>query len=390
MRSMGRPRQHNKDLPPGLYCYPGRSCYIQLGDMKPVALGTRDRDEATAVYWEFRRQWDSERAQKRAGVIADRLQTAVQGGDRVTVAGYAAIWRAQRLSALLKKNGKPIASKTRADYARMLENQIEPHAEFKTLAIGATRAKHLRAFLARWIGSPNYYNNMKSLLSRMFEDAIAEALLDINPVDAVSRRPTARRDVYTPLDHYLAITGELEEWEARACDLIYLASHSPGDVLRLKDGEPDVRYETRRGRKMVVLALRRARTGEAIDIYDYVDTAGGIEATLQWFRDWKKRQDIISAHIICYPTTSRRRSIGKRVSVGYLSRRFADAAKRVNLAGKYTPRDLRKKGLTDEARIAGKATNKGAHKTQAMREYYVVGGLPQRARNNLTVMRGGK
>ena len=382
--SMGRPRHHNKDLPPGLYCYSGRSCYIQLGDMKPVPLRTQDRSEALAIYWEFRRQWDTERTNRQADIIADRLQIAVQGV--VTVMDYATTWRIHRLPVLLKKNGKPIAAKTRSDYGRMLENQIEKHEEFKNLAIGAARAKHVRAFLARWIGSPNFYNNMKSLLSRMFEDAIAEALLDTSPMGDVARRPTSRRDVYTPLDHYLGITAELEEWEARACDLIYLVSHSPGDVLRLKDS--DVCYETRRGKRVVVLTLKRARTGESIDIYDYVDTAGGIEATLQWFRDWKKRQDIVSPHIVCYPTTSRRRSIGKRVSVGYLSRRFAEAAKKVNLSGKYTPRDLRKKGLTDEARIAGKATNKGAHKTQAMREYYVVGGLPQRARNNLTVIRG--
>ena len=58
--------------------------------------------------------------------------------------------------------------------------------------------------------------------------------------------------------------------------------------------------------------------------------------------------------------------------------------------GRYTLRDLRKKGLTDEARIAGKATNKGGHKTEQMREYYVVGGLPQRARSNLAVLRSGR
>ena len=62
------------------------------------------------------------------------------------------------------------------------------------------------------------------------------------------------------------------------------------------------------------------------------------------------------------------------MSVGYLSKAFAAAI-------------VRKNGLTDEARIAGKATNKGGHKTEQMREYYVVGGLPQRARSNLAVLR---
>ncbi len=78
----------------------------------------------------------------------------------------------------------------------------------------------------------------------------------------------------------------------------------------------------------------------------------------------------------------------KPISVAYLSRKFSEAVVAAGFsAGAYVLRDLRKKGLTDEARKASKATNKGGHKTKEMQEYYVVGGVPKRARNNLSVLR---
>ena len=389
MRPMGRPRKHNKDLPPGLYCYPGRNCYIRIGEMKPVDLGTRDRDEAKAIYWAFQRSYAAEQATIRAEAVASALDAAAKGADRITVGGYADTWRTTRLPTLLKKDGKPLSPKTRADYNRMLQNQVAKHAPFQDLAIGELATKHCRQFLATWIGSPHFYNYMKSLLSRFLQHAVDKGLLDANPIEHVNRRPVEKREVYIPMDHYLAITAQLAEWEARACDLIYLVSHRPGDVLRLQDREPDVSYSTRRGKRVVVLTFHATKNDQAMEIVDDAEREGGIEATLAWFRRWKKDQGFVGVHhAIVYPTTSRRRSIGKPVSVGYLSKAFAAAIVAAGIEkGRYTLRDLRKKGLTDEARIAGKATNKGGHKTEQMREYYVVGGLPQRARSNLAVLR---
>lgn len=391
MRPMGRPRKDGqKDLPPGLYLYPGRNAYIKLGPMQPVEIGTRDRAEALAIYWEFRRIYDAEQTGKKTERLVADLTTAAKGGDVVTIAGYAKAWRETHLPTLLKRDGEPLSGKTRADYARMLKGQVEAHAAFRELAISGARTKHVRAFLAQWIGSPNFYNYMKSLCSRMFQQAVDEGLLEENPVANVRRRPVPNRKVVVPMDHYLAITNKLREWEARACDLVYLASHNPKDVLRLEDREPFVRYQTRRSRQVVVLAIKRSKTSEAIDIFDDIDKDGGIESVLQWFRAWKQAQDFVGVHrFVVYPREARRRFVGRPVSVNYLSKRFSWAVLEAGFPkGKYVLRDLRKTGLTDEAKKAGKATNKGAHKTEQMREYYVVGGLPQRARNNLAVLRG--
>lgn len=387
--TMGRPRKHQKDLPPGLYCYPGRSCYIQLGDMKPVALKTQDKAEALTIYWEFRRIWDAERAGQHAETLTERLAVAAKGGDVMTIAAYARHWRETHLPRLLRKNGKPLANDTREAYGRILEHQIEADADLQQRAIGAASTRDVRQFLARWIATPNYYNHIKAVLSRMFQQAVDEGKLDSNPVADVIRRAVKRREVYCPMEHYLAITAELADWQARACDLVYLISHRPGDVLALEDRAPFIRYETRRGRKVVVVSFTPTKNEQAIEIIDDVETEGGIESALQWFRDWKKAQELVTPRLVVFPRGSRRRDVGRPVPVDYLSRRLAEAVVKAGLRkGAYQLRDLRKKGLTDEARIAGKATNKGAHKTQAMREYYVVGGVPARHRNQLTVLRG--
>lgn len=382
---MARPRDQQKDLPPGLYCYPGRSCYIQIGGMKPVNLGTQDRGEALAMYWGFRKLWDSERSAKRAEEIADSLRLAAKGSDVTTVADYARRWRGTHLPTLLKKNGKPISEKTRSDYARMLKSEVERHGPFLQLGIGLVRTKDVRQFLAHWIGSPAYYNYVKAVLSRMFAHAVDEGLLDANPLKDVARRAVARREVILPMADYLKVTGQLSEWEARACDLVYLISHRPGDVLRLRDEEPYVRYADGR----VTISFTATKNEQAVEIVDEVGSEGGIEAALAWFRQWKREQGIASKAVVVYPKTARKRDIGKSVSRDYLSRRFAEAVVAAGfLAGTYTLRDLRKTGLTAEARIAGKATDKGGHKTEQMRQHYVVGGVPSRARNNLVVLRG--
>lgn len=190
------------------------------------------------------------------------------------------------------------------------------------------------------------------------------------------------------MPHYLRITGQLEEWEARACDLVYLISHRPGNVLRLRDEAPFVRYETRDGGEYVVVSFTAAKNDQAVEIGDRVDTPGGIEETLAWFRRWKTDRGIVSPMVVCFPTSARPKHAGRGVSRDYLSRRFAQAVVAAGFdPGTYTLRDLWKTGLTDEARIAGEATKKGGHKTEAMRQYYVVGGVPQRVRNNLVVLR---
>ncbi len=308
--------------------------------------------------------------------------------DHQTVAGYARHWRETHLPHLVKNNGKPLGEKTRGDYARMLRHEVERHGPFQNIAVSSASTRDVRQFLSQWMPSPAYYNYVKAVLSKMFAHAVDEGLLDANPVTGVVRRATARREVVLTRDCYLRITAGLEDWEARACDLIYLLSHRPSDVLRLRDETPWVRYDRRGDADYVVVSFTAAKNGQAVEISDRTDTPGGIEDTLHWFRAWKRQQGTAAPSVMCFPATARAQDAGRPISRDYLSRRFAEAVVVAGFEpGQYTLRDLRKTGLTDEAVIAGEATKKGGHKTEAMRQYYVVGSVPQRVHNNLSVMR---
>lgn len=170
----------------------------------------------------------------------------------------------------------------------------------------------------------------------------------------------------------------MEEWQARVCDLLYLASCRPGDLLELRD---DMNI-ARRDDGTTELRFTIHKTGQPFEIED---ATGDIERTVEWLRAWKKEQGLLVPHLICYPTSTKRRHVGKPLSVDYLSRVFMDAAVAAGMPkGRYTLRDIRPMALTEEARIVGVATDKGGHETEAMKQRYVRVMLPIRARNNVT------
>ncbi len=90
-----------------------------------------------------------------------------------------------------------------------------------------------------------------------------------------------------------------------------------------------------------------------------------------------------------------RRFIGQRITVGYLSGLFTEAAKETRVRVKNettgkrvrpTLRDLRPKALTDEF-VVGGDSDKGGHKTEAMKRHYRRKRLPMRAKNRLSTPR---
>lgn len=386
MSRMGRPRTSGrKDLPPGLYEDKDGYYYIQHPITGERAyLKTKDRETAKSLYWPAAAKWDTEVIEKQAQKIARRLLAISKPGGARTFAQYATYYRTEKLPKAVTRSGALLEDATREDYRRMLENSIENSSHF-AVPLEEVDDVVLRKYLSQWLDSPAYYNSVMSCLSRVFKCAIDEGLLRKNPAADVSRRTVPKRNVYVKDDDYLLITGNMQEWEAHACDLIYFNSHRPGDVLALSEDNIST-YRRGAGKKMIVVSFTATKNDQAMEIVDRAD--GDLAKTLQWFRDWKKSQDILSKHFVVYPKTSRRRSIGQPVSVGYLSRCFAEAVIAAGFEkGKYKLKDLRKKGLTDEARKAGKPTNKGGHKTEQMRRLYVVGQLPVRVRNNLRSIR---
>ena len=195
-------------------------------------------------------------------------------------------------------------------------------------------------------------------------------------MDDVKRRGVAPSTTYITDDHYVRIRDALpEEWFKRACDLIYLLSHRPGGVLSLRETDivdNEICFTTR-------------KTDQDMEI----EANSDLIETIEWFRAWKRQQNIHSPHLVCYPRHMARRFIGKPVPVEYLSRRFTDAVETAGFArGTYTLRDLRPKGLTDEFEVAGDS-DKGGHKTETMKCRYRRKRLPMRAKSNLKLPESG-
>lgn len=382
---MGRPRKEgNKDLLPYLYVDRDGYYYVRHPATGVRAyLGTKDRAKAKELYRSATLSWEDEVLRAQAEKIANRIRGATNSTKSVTTSGYAATFRS-RLPYIRKRNGNLLSAKTIADYSRML-TRVEKHEPFLAPLIDVG-VDVCRQFLSPWrLSKPHYHNYMKALLARMFQAAVDDGLIRQSPMDDVNKTPTPTRDIYIKDAPYVAITEHMEEWEARACDLLYFVSHRPSDVLALTDA--NISYYEQRSTRWVQLTFTAAKNDQPMEIFDLAD--GVLEETLQWFRDWKRSQGIISPYFVVYPTTSRRRSIGKPVSTEYLSRRFAAAVVLAGYAkGAYQLRDVRKKGLNDEAILAGKPTEKGGHNTEQMKRHYVTSRLPKRVRNRLRGLRG--
>lgn len=388
-----RPRAvGNRDLPPYLYRDAKGYYLVHPVTRQKARLGS-DRELALTLHAEEAAHWRGEVAQHRAETLARRLRTAATPREqRTTLAAYCARWRAERLPGLVKRSGEPLGDKTRGDYDRMLRLQIET-AEAAATPLANLGPLEVRTLLREWIDSPTFYNYLLAVVSRVLADAVDEGLLAVNPAREVRRRPTGKRKVTVSHEHYAAIMAHLADWQAAACDLIYLLGSRPGDALRLREDDfteweapRDVRLEDGRVVRLYgVLRYRAAKTGALVE----VEVNDALHGVLTGMRAWKRAQGLHGAvrHWIVHPADAHRRVRGRPVSVEALSRAFAAALEAAGIPkGTYTLRDLRPTGLTDDA-IAGGDGAKGGHKTQAMRDHYRRVELPFRAVNTLATIR---
>jgi len=130
---MGRPRKKgNKDLPTGLYRDSATGVFYIKWKGKQLSLETKDKKEALELYAIVRAKWEEQDLEKQATRIAARLKRIIVVGRDKSFADYCAYWRKKVLPRATKKNGKPLAPKTRGDYGRMLRYQVEPSEHFAT------------------------------------------------------------------------------------------------------------------------------------------------------------------------------------------------------------------------------------------------------------------
>lgn len=371
MKPMGRPRkQGNKNLPDGLYA-PGKfGCWRMRHPLtgRIKSLKTKDEGEARELYWAIRKHY--------APKVEAKAQTFLTGP---LLSDLAREYREEHLQHAVNKQGKPLDANTLRTYENYLENFENaplfkaPVAHFAGLDEGP---RIVREYLSLWLQKPKTYNYRLACLSRLFSYAVDKGLLVRNPVDAIHGRTPRKREVYMTDEHYLQITGTLaEEYHevyARACDWLYLMSGRPTNMLDVKDEqihEKEIHYYASKNDNPVV-----------------VERDAELDELIAWFQSYKRDQKIVSPYLIVHPADAKRGLARKPITAGRLYRYFVDAMETAGLSG-YTLRDIRPKALTDEAERAGEATNKGAHKTQAMRDLYVRKKLPVRVRNTLKRLR---
>jgi len=370
---MGRPRNNkNKDLPPGLEPPSGAGCYRMPHPLtgKRMSLKTKDKKQAIDRYWKIKARYEDE--------VAAMLADKALYGTGLSLSEIAKTYRETLLPHALNNRGKKLddgTEKIYRNYLKNLEADDIGHRPVTLFSHPEQGPQVVREYLSQWLGQPKTYNNRKSCLSKLFDHCIDKGLIQRNPCQVIKNKLTTADETYIPDEHYLLITDKLAEVYgevyARVCDWLYLVSGRPTNMLNVIDKDIDeaIYYYATKNDQPVIVELDAE-----------------LKTLVEWFREEKRSQNTISRFLIVHPRSAGSKLRGKNITTEQLYRRFKDAARRVEL-GHYTLRHIRPKALTDEAMLAGEATNKGAHKTQAMRERYVKKQIPVRVQNNLKRLR---
>ena len=396
--------KENEDLTqyPGLGRYKDGRYYVEHPKSgRQASLKTRDRQTAiqrwSAVYRAWQSQLDDDIAERIASRVADLGNTSAP----TTLAALLSTWRTEQLESGRvtarrgHRKGKEISASTKSDYrADCLQLEKQPLAK-KIKLNSPDLLSELRKLLSPWASQATHYNGLRNTLSRVMSWAVSVGEITRNPVRDIEKAVEHRREILIPDDHYVLITNELMthdffgkpqdgEWRARICDLMYLLSQSPIDVFSLRDDQiNDDHYTENDVDYYGSITISRAKTAETVIIGMNTE----LREAIDWFRAFKKRQNIISPYLFVYPRYMGRRYQSKQVTHRTMSAYWLDARKAAQKKHQFTEdyqlRDLRKRGLTDEALAAGKATDKGAHATEAMRNFYVLSKPPKRHGNTL-------
>lgn len=370
---MSRPRKTgNKDLRPGLYRRENGVYRMKHPvNGKFFSLDTKDRQEAETLYDELMRHLMDEVSQAKADKLVKKIK-----GDELTLAEFAKVFREDHLPTLLGRKRKPINDESKKAYNNFLKNSIELFEGFDRPISYFSHPDNgpqvVRQYLSQWLNMPSPYNYRKACLSRVFQTAIDLGLLQRNPCTAIKNRESVSCDVIIPKDHAKPILGRLAadygDYVAMAVNWLYVVSGRPSDMLDVREqdiSDTHLHYTANKNSQPVIMPLD--------DELIYLS---------EWFRNFKKKQGIVSQHLIVHPGNVDKKIRYKAISREWLYRRFKAACVAVGYPD-YTLRHLRPSALTEEARQAGESTNKGAHKTKAMQDHYVKEVQPMAVTNNL-------
>ena len=373
---------------------------------KQGSLQTDDRNVAIRRWAMLQQMWEQERKDFDAKGMADNLSMVdpVDQATQITLKEYLHYWRTKLIGHEVVKGkirwgeckvfsqrgrnrGRPIAMGTRADYAADAQ-QMESNENSNFLLSDPQLLRRIRRLLSPWQTKPTHYNGLRNTLSRVFTQAVQDGLIDRNPMRDIQKISEPKREVLIPDEAYKEITARLcihkinrrkmdGTWRAKICDMIYMMSQQPIDVFGLKEDQ----IKDDEG-EFGEIWFARHKTGVPIVIEMNED----LRALIEWFRDWKREQEIISPYLMVYPRYFDFRSRTKPVRHRFMQISWAKACEEAGYKGKYQLRDLRKKGLTDEFLSQGE-NNKGGHETEAMRKHYRLVRPPERSKSTLKSLR---
>lgn len=202
---------------------------------------------------------DKAAAQRAARILNNRLAVhddavgalvaAVDAGGQ-TAAGYARAF-AERLPELRNRRGKPLATATRREYARQLERFAADHAH---LALEDLSRRHVATWLAGFPATAS--NRYRAVLSLMCRYAVAEGLIEHNPVAGTLAQPEEVQRTELHADAYHAILAAASPLLSRAMRLALLTLQRREDLVSM-------RFADYQGR---VLRVQQHKTGARLAI----------------------------------------------------------------------------------------------------------------------------
>lgn len=319
MRPMGRPRQRNKDLPPGLYKDAASGRYYlkafnaesreRLGGKTSRALGavtpTKARTEWAAVFAcrdeetddqgtfaeiirRFlkeelpRERWDK-KARKMVPVYAPRTQKEYQR--------QAAHWRA-RWGA--RKYAKTDAQAVLGDFLRPM---------------------HVTAFLRQGeaAGRATAANRDAACGSTMFRWANTAGLTEFNPFKGSQRNTETPRDALPDNALFLELWGCADAVLRSMIDLGYMVGTREGDLLRIMESD----WSAAKGLKAIPAKAKAGQRRKKLlftstpDLVEVVEGARALKnAMLEREARRKRREKIASVYLFCNPKTGEPYTVG--------------------------------------------------------------------------------
>jgi integrase len=200
MRSMGRRRKHNTDMPARVYLQNGWWFFVPKTGPKVKLAKEADRSDALRAYA------DLMDARPRAGTVGDLL-------DR---------YRREILPAK--------GVKTRREQERQIGKLA---AVFGAVAVGGVTSTHIAQYLDASEAKVSA-NREIALLSHAYTKAVRWGLVQTNPCRGVERNKEKPRDRYIAHEEFIVVMEAAPAMVAVMMALAYLTGQREGDLLRLR------------------------------------------------------------------------------------------------------------------------------------------------------------